>query len=105
MKAPGCLPLSLDWLSLSLVLHRPLRRCPEGHRWAYYSPTNVWNSRWVLYNDYGDKVLLSSFSRALASSRQVVPCWKLLTSGSITVSALKERSGCYLSVSKLTAMV
>lgn len=56
MKATSCLPLSLDWLSLSLVLHLPITHCPEGHRWAYYSPTNVWASRWVLYNDYGDKV-------------------------------------------------
>lgn len=56
MQATSCLPLSLDWLSLSLVLHLPITRCPDGHRWAYYSPTNVWASRWVLYNDYGDKV-------------------------------------------------
>ena len=56
MEVTSCLPLSLDWLSLSLVLHRPITHCPDGHRWAYYSPTNVWASRWVLYNDYGDKI-------------------------------------------------
>lgn len=75
MKGPGCLPLSLDWLSLSLVLHRPLTLCPEGHRWAYYSATKVWNSRWVLYNDYGDKVFTILFqprSSIIAADRAVL---------------------------------
>lgn len=69
------IPLSVDWLSLSLRLFRPLSRCPEGHRWAYYSPTNVWSSRWVLYNDYGDKVFTILFqprSSIIEASRAVL---------------------------------
>lgn len=75
MEATSSLPLSLDWLSLSLVLHRPLTHCPEYYRWAYYSPTNVWNSRWVLYNGYGDKVFTILFqprSRIIAADRAVL---------------------------------
>ena len=75
MAVEDRLPLSLDWLSLSLVLHRPLTRCPEYYRWAYYSPTTVWNSRWVLYNGYGDKVFTILFqprSRIIAADRAVL---------------------------------
>lgn len=55
------LPLSCDWLALSLDLKTMVSGCPKGHRWLYYSPTNVWGSRWCLYNDYGDKVFTLLF--------------------------------------------
>ncbi len=55
------LPLSCDWLSLSLDLRTSVHEAPEGHVWAYYSATNVWASRWVLFNEYGDKVFTLLF--------------------------------------------
>ena len=55
------LPLNCDWLALSLRLQDRPSGCPAGHKWAFYSPTNVWASRWCLYNDYGDKVFTLLF--------------------------------------------
>lgn len=55
------LPLNCDWLALSLRLEDRPSGCPAGHKWAFYSPTNVWASRWCLYNDYGDKVFTLLF--------------------------------------------
>lgn len=55
------LPLSCDWLALSLRLLSPVGAAPEGHKWAFYSPTATWMSRWCLYNDYGEKVLTLLF--------------------------------------------
>lgn len=54
-------PLSLDWLALTLRLYSPVVGCPNGHSWAHYSPTNVWNSRWCLFNEYGEKVFTLLF--------------------------------------------
>ena len=61
MAVNQTLPLSCDWLALSLDLKTMVNGCPKGHRWLYYSPTNVWGSRWCLYNDYGDKVFTLLF--------------------------------------------
>ena len=68
------LPLSCDWLALSLDLKTVVSGCPTGHRWFYYSPTNVWQSRWCLYNDYGDKIftLLFQLSFDHTQGRQFV---------------------------------
>lgn len=55
------IPLSVDWLALSLRLEDMPIGCPDGHRWAYYTPTPVWASRWCLYNDFGEKVLTLLF--------------------------------------------
>lgn len=55
------LPLSCDWLALSLTLECLPSGCPDGHRWAVYSPTNVWASRWCLFNEYGEKVFTLLF--------------------------------------------
>lgn len=56
------LPLSLDWLALSLELTSPVREAPAGHTWCKYTPTNVWGSRWCLYNEYGEKVFTLLFN-------------------------------------------
>lgn len=55
------LPLSVDWMGLTLQLLSPVTGAPEGHRWAYYSPTNVWGSRWCLFNEFGEKVFTLLF--------------------------------------------
>ena len=54
-------PLSVDWLALTLRLDSIPVGCPAGHVWAYYSSTNVWASRWCLFNEYGDKILTILF--------------------------------------------
>lgn len=55
------IPLSVDWLALTLRLNSRIGSAPAGHTWAFYSGTNVWNSRWCLYNDYGEKVFTILF--------------------------------------------
>ena len=55
------LPLSVDWLALTLRLNSRVGSAPAGHTWAFYSSTNVWNSRWCLYNEYGEKVFTVLF--------------------------------------------
>ena len=55
------IPLSVDWLALTLRLNSRIGSAPSGHTWAFYSGTNVWNSRWCLYNDYGEKVFTILF--------------------------------------------
>lgn len=54
-------PLSVDWLGLTLRLKTLVGDAPPGHRWAFYSGTNVWHSRWCLYNEYGEKVFTLLF--------------------------------------------
>lgn len=69
------IPLSVDWLALSLRLQDRVSGCPDRHRWAYYSPTNVWSSRWCLYNEWGDKVFTLLFqprSKILKANRAVM---------------------------------
>lgn len=69
------LPLSVDWMALSLRLQDRVSGCPEGCRWAYYSPTNVWQSRWCLYNEYGEKIFTLLFqprSKILKADRAVM---------------------------------
>lgn len=55
------IPLSVDWLALSLRLKTPVCNAPNGHSWCHYTPTNVWYSRWVLFNEYGEKVFTLLF--------------------------------------------
>lgn len=55
------LPLSCDWLALSLRLRSSVMHPPEGYKWAYYSPTNVWASRWCLFNEFGEKIFTLLF--------------------------------------------
>ena len=54
-------PLHLDWLGISLALHEYPKRCPPNHQWAKMSCTNVWECRWVLYSDRGDRVFTLLF--------------------------------------------
>lgn len=61
MVTDNLIPLSVDWLALSLRLEAMPVGCPEGHRWAYYTQTNVWASRWALFNEFGDKVFTLLF--------------------------------------------
>lgn len=56
------LPLSVDWLALSLKLSSPVREAPSGHKWVKYKMTNVWGQRWCLFNDYGDKIFTLLFA-------------------------------------------
>lgn len=56
------LPLSVDWLGLSLRMQSPIVGCPAGYTWAKYGETGVWYCRWALYNEYGDKVFTILFS-------------------------------------------
>lgn len=52
------IPLSTDWLSLSIRLGDKVDRAPAKHRWENYEGgTNVWKKRQILYNQYGEKVL------------------------------------------------
>lgn len=62
------LPLSVDWLGLSLRMQSPIVGCPDGHTWAKYTQTNVWYCRWALYNEFGEKVFTILFS---PRSRQI----------------------------------
>lgn len=55
------LPLSLDWLALTLSLRSRVEKAPEGHTWCFYSGTNVWASRWCLFNEWGEKVFTLLF--------------------------------------------
>lgn len=55
------IPLSVDWLALTLRLSSRIGSAPDGHTWAFYSGTTVWNSRWCLYNEYGEKVFTILF--------------------------------------------
>lgn len=51
----------MDWLALTLRLNSRIGSAPAEHTWAHYSSTNVWNSRWVLFNDHGEKVFTLLF--------------------------------------------
>lgn len=62
MKQEQTIPLSTDWLALSLHLLSPVGDAPAGHVWAKYSPTNVWGCRWCLFNEFGDKVFTLLFA-------------------------------------------
>lgn len=55
------LPLSVDWFAVSLRLRGLVGAAPAGHVWAFYKPTNVWQSRWCLFNEYGEKVFTLLF--------------------------------------------
>lgn len=50
--------LNTDWMGLSLHLLDDVGDAPAGYQWKEYEGgTNVWGSRRVLYNKYGDRVL------------------------------------------------
>lgn len=52
------IPLSTDWLAVSIRLGGDIERTPAKHEWVTYEGgTNVWGKRRVLYNEYGEKVL------------------------------------------------
>lgn len=52
------IPLSTDWLAISIRLGGDVKRCPAKHKWVVYEGgTNVWNKRQVLFNEYSEKVL------------------------------------------------
>lgn len=52
------IPLSTDWLSLSVRLLDDVQRAPVHHRWQVYEGgTNVWQRRRCLFNERGEKVL------------------------------------------------
>lgn len=55
------IPLSVDWLALTLRLKTRVGDAPAGHTWAFYGSTNVWHSRWCLYNDHGEKIFTLLF--------------------------------------------
>ena len=61
-KGSQAIPLSCDWLALSLLLDAVPSGCPIGYSWAKYAPTNVWGQRWCLFNEYGEKVFTLLFS-------------------------------------------
>lgn len=52
------IPLSTDWLALSIRLGGDELRTPAHHHWEISEiGTNVWGKRSILYNEYGEKVL------------------------------------------------
>lgn len=52
------IPLSTDWLAVSIRLVGDVARTPAHHTWVLYEGgTNVWSKRRVLFNQYGEKVL------------------------------------------------
>lgn len=52
------IPLSTDWMGISLYLLGEVERTPANHRWeSYEGGTNVWQSRKCLFNERGEKVL------------------------------------------------
>lgn len=55
------IPLSCDWMGLSLSLEAMPHGCPPGCKWNKLEGTNVWQHRWVLYNDYGQRVFTLLF--------------------------------------------
>lgn len=52
------IPVSTDWLAITIRLGGDIERTPAGHQWVLFDKaTNVWKKRRVLYNEYGEKVL------------------------------------------------
>lgn len=52
------IPLSTDWLALTVRLLDDVQRTPAHHTWVVDEKgTNVWGRRSLLYNEYGEKVL------------------------------------------------
>lgn len=52
------IPVSTDWLGLSVRLGGDVERTPAHHRWeTYEGGTNVWRKRRCLFNERGEKVL------------------------------------------------
>lgn len=49
-------PLSVDWLGVSAFMSEPKARPFMGLKWVKQTETNVWNSRGIYVNEYGDKV-------------------------------------------------
>lgn len=55
------IPLSCDWMGLSLSLDKLPKGTPPGCKWNKLDGTNVWQHRWVLYNDYGQRIFTLLF--------------------------------------------
>lgn len=59
------IPISLDWLSFSVLLplthqerHKGIHLyCPQNHTIKEFSGTNIYKRRFILFNEFGDKVL------------------------------------------------
>ena len=52
------IPLSTDWLAITVRLLDDVQRTPAHHTWVVDEKgTNVWGRRSLLYNEYGEKVL------------------------------------------------
>lgn len=52
------IPLSTDWMGVSLRLLGDVERTPAHHHWeSYEGGTNVWHNRKCLFNERGEKVL------------------------------------------------
>lgn len=49
-------PVSLDWVGLSLKLEFVSSKAPEGHIWQPLGQTNVWAKRAIMRNDHGERV-------------------------------------------------
>ena len=57
--------INIDWFSFSVLLalsdeekaHGISLRCPDGYQMVEYSGTNLYKNRYILYSQYGDKVL------------------------------------------------
>lgn len=65
MRPPQPIPISLDWLAFSVLLPlTPLEQhngihlyTPPNYSLQEYTGTNIYKHRFILYNDFGDKVL------------------------------------------------
>lgn len=49
-------PLSVDWLGVSAFMPEPKAKPFMGLKWVKQTETNVWKSRGIYVNEYGDKV-------------------------------------------------
>lgn len=52
------IPLSTDWLAITIRLGGDIERTPAHHKWVTFTGgTKVWKKRRILYNEYSEKVL------------------------------------------------
>lgn len=56
MAKVKAVPVSLDWVGLSLQLEFVSKKAPEGHIWQPLAQTNVWAKRAIMRNDHGERV-------------------------------------------------
>ena len=64
-------PLSVDWLGVSAFMTEPKAKPFMGLKWVKQTETNVWKSRGIYVNEFGDKVatLLFNPKSAMIDSR------------------------------------